>query len=254
MNAIEAIRPILGSLQSADLPRHEHPELPPAMLPFVTISRQGGAGGWTLAQRLVERLNEIDPDPKRPWSCWDRELVERVAADHHIAQQLIESLEGTHRTWLEEFLGGLTFGERGADPDELGVYLRVARTIRALARAGRVIVVGRGGACVTRGMPGGIHVRLVAPLDHRVQSVMREMKLDKRAATDHVRKLDRAREAFYRRYWPAHPLDAEMFTVTFNVAGVSDVQLVASLLPLVVPRAARRGAERRYAVEEELTR
>jgi hypothetical protein len=250
-SAVDArVRPILASLQTSYLPRRAQAEATPVVLPFVTISRQAGAGGWSLAQRLVDRLNELDPDPQRPWTCWDRALVERVAADHHVSQQLIDSLEGSHRTWLEEFLGGLTFGEGGAEPDELGVYLRVARTIRALAHAGRVVVVGRGGACVTRGMSGGVHVRLVAPVAVRVASVMRELNLDQNRAAEHVRKLDRAREAFYRRYWPGHPLDAEMFTVTLNVAALGDEQLVACLLPLVVP-ALPRGAEGPAVAEAE---
>lgn len=47
-------------------------------LPFITISRQAGAGGRSLAQRLVERLNELEPDD-RPWSAWERNWSRRSA-------------------------------------------------------------------------------------------------------------------------------------------------------------------------------
>src|SRR5688500_10565809 len=38
--------------------------------PFVTVSRQAGAGGRTFAQSLAERLNAAGP-VDRPWAVWD---------------------------------------------------------------------------------------------------------------------------------------------------------------------------------------
>src|SRR5687768_787505 len=167
------MRPVVAALRLNELPRRDR-AAPVAVVPFVPSSRQAGAGGTTLAQRLVDRLNEIDRDPQRPWTCWDRELVERVVADHHVAQELIDSLEDVHRTWLEEFFTGLSFAEGTEQADELTVYHRVAATIRALAQLGRVVIVGRGGVCITRNMPGGAHVRLVAPPKDRVAFMMRK--------------------------------------------------------------------------------
>ena len=234
------MKPIFASLRLSELPRRERPaEAPAAVTPFVTISRQAGAGGTTLGQHLVERLNEVDPDPDRPWTCWDRELVERVANDHHISQELIDSLEDVHRTWLEEFFTGLSPGDEAGEPDELGVYHRVAATVRALAQFGRVVVVGRGGVCITRNMPGGTHVRLVASMKDRVAFIMRKFNVSQELAAEHVRQLDRNRESFYRRYWPTHPLASEMFTVTLNTANLAETQLAECLMPLIVPRAAR---------------
>jgi cytidylate kinase len=234
------LHPILGSLRLTGAPYRDRAEPTPVVLPFVTISRQAGAGGTTLAQRLVERLNAADPDAERPWTCWDRELVERVAGDHHISQALIDSLEDVHRTWLEDFFAGLSFDDAAEQPDELVVYHRVAATVRALAQHGRVVVVGRGGVCITRSMPGGVHVRLVAPQKHRVAFMMRKFNVSQDVAAEQVRQLDRNRELFYRRYWPTHPLAAEMFTVTLNTADLAENQLVECLLPLIVGGEERR--------------
>jgi cytidylate kinase len=115
------------------------------------------------------------------------------------------------------------------------VYRRVAGTINALAQAGRVVIVGRGGVCITRKLRGGVHVRLVAPLPQRISFMMRRFNLSAEAAAQQVRTRDRNREQFYRRYWPDHPLVAEMFTVTLNTEGLSEQQVVESLLPLIVP-------------------
>lgn len=203
----------------------------PSGIPFVTISREGGAGGRTLGLRLVDRLNALDPGSE-PWALWDRELVEKVSADHHIALELVESLGETHHGWMEEFLSSLS---QVGDIDEAKVYRRVAMTIRSLAHRGRCVIVGRGGVHITRQMPGGVHVRLVAPFEDRVSFMVRQHAMTREAAAEHVRELDRNRKAFFRRYWPNAALDPDVFTITLNTGKLNESRAVECLLPLIVP-------------------
>ena len=199
--------------------------------PFVTISRQAGAGGRSLARLLVERLNTIDSG-ERPWALWDRELLERITEEHHIPAALVESLEHP-RPWLEDLLAGISLSNDAANMDEFQVYRRVASTVRGLARAGRSVIVGRGGVYATSDLPGGVHVRLVAPLEYRVARMARLMKVSEAKAAAEIHRLDRHREAFHRRYWPGKALMAELFTITLNSAAITEDQMVASILPLV---------------------
>src|SRR5687767_1330894 len=60
--------------------------------PFITISRQAGAGGRSLAKQLADRLNSIDPG-ELPWTTWDNELVEKVASEHYVSPSRVEALE-----------------------------------------------------------------------------------------------------------------------------------------------------------------
>jgi len=200
--------------------------------PFVTISRQGGAGGRAIAQRLVARLNALDPG-EEPWAVWDKQLVEKIAEDHKIARELVESLGESSRTWLEEFLAALSID---SDETEARIYQMVASTIRALAHKGRVVIVGRGGVYITRSMPGGVHLRLVAPVEYRARHMADQLKVSYDEALSHVRKLDKQRAAFYRKYWPSKALTVEAFTLTINTAMVSEEQAVESALPLILPR------------------
>jgi cytidylate kinase len=230
----DRVRPILGSLRSVPVPTHHTPDKPlPAAEPFITISREAGLGSADLTDRLIRALNNLPASADRPWACWDRELVEKVATDHKLSSQLIESLEETDRTWLTDLLSSLTYGD---DADETKVYHRVAQTIRALAQAGRVIIVGRGSVFVTRDMPGGIHVRLVAPQSYRLLRVAEEQHTAPDAAAAQLRELERRRNAFHRRHWPEASLGAETFDVTFNAARMDAAQMAAALLPLVRAR------------------
>jgi len=231
---LQNVLPALGALHAADYV-HVHPNDAAAPLglhpPFITVSRQAGAGGRSFATRLVSRLNQADP-AQLPWTLWDNELVERVASEYHLRPSTVASLEDNPPSWLEEALACLALGS-GDRNDELAVYHRVAVTIRALAELGRVVIVGRGGAFITRDIPGGVHLRLVAPEDHRIAAVARSMNLSPAAAAQFVRHTDRNREAFYRRHWRDRPLTPENFTATFNTAATRLEQLVDSVLCLI---------------------
>ena len=111
-----------------------------------------------------------------------------------------------------------------------------------LARGGRSIIVGRGGVFITRDLPGGIHVLLVAPFEQRVQHMACRRELSGDEARKLVRDIDQNRQAFYRRYWPKQGLTAEAFTITLNAALMTDEQMVGAILPLVPAPSASESA------------
>lgn len=227
----EGIKTILAAVRSAPhtLKGGEQERLE-RQRPFVTISREAGAGGHSVGQRLVERLNELDPGPE-PWTLWDRQLVEKVAADHHVGEELIEAIGQHQRSWMEEFLVCLSTVE---DVSESRIYRIVATAIRALATKGRVVIVGRGGVFLTRNMPGGVHLRLVADLKYRIKNMSRVLGVDTRHAEEYVRRLDHERNLFYRRYWPKEVTSAESFTLTINTGVIDEDYAVESVIPLIL--------------------
>jgi hypothetical protein len=226
---LASIRAGLFEQQETD-PAHAAAAPPPS---FVTVSRQAGAGGRSFARNLVERLNKLHPG-QRPWTAWDRELVERVVAEHHIPESLVEQVESYHRSTFGDRLTALFASAGDQQPDEVQVYRRIAQTVRALARAGRAVIVGRGGVYATDDLPGGVHVRLVAPLESRVANMARVLKVSEDRAAAEVRRLDHDRDTFHRRYWSGKALLAEVFTITLNTARTSEEQLVDCVLPLIL--------------------
>ena len=225
---------LLASIQTGLYQQQQQSGRTSRPVPFITISRQAGAGGRTLAGALADRLNEQDPG-ERPWTVWDRELVEKVAHDEHIPQALVESLErgGPKRGAFLEFLASLSARD-DESLDEFQVYRRAAHTIRGLARAGRAILVGRGGVYATGDLPGGVHLRLVAPFQDRVAHMAQMMNLSEAAAAREVRRIDACRDAFHRRYWPDKALLPEIFTMTLNAAAIEERKMADCVLPLIL--------------------
>src|SRR5215204_3288809 len=108
----DQIIPLLAGLHSADYELHHGGPHggsggPRPAAPFVTISRQAGAGGRSFARELARRLNERDPGDL-PWTVWDNELVERVANENHLPPKRVAAMEDHNPTWLETALGSLT--------------------------------------------------------------------------------------------------------------------------------------------------
>jgi hypothetical protein len=134
---------------------------------------------------------------------------------------------------FQEFLDSLLTHKPEADLDEFQVYRVVARTIRALARAGRAIIVGRGGVYATGDLRGGVHLRLVAPLEDRIRHMAQLLHVPERQAAKEVERIDRHRETFHRRYWQAKALLPEIFTLTLNTAAMGERQMVECVIPLV---------------------
>jgi cytidylate kinase len=196
----------------------------------VTISRQAGAGGRILAAELADALNRTTPS-SAPWCAWDQNLVEKVAAEHQIPNQYVEGVEDADHRWFSDFMASLSMAN---DPDALTVYRRVALTIRKLAGAGNAIIVGRGGVFITEGMPGGLHLRLVAPLEFRVQQMADLLGVSRESAASQVRDIDRNRTTFYRQHWPKKAMGPESFAMTINTAEFNESQMVAALVPLIV--------------------
>lgn len=191
-------------------------------------------GGESLAEELVKRLQQVDR-AEPPWTAFDKNLVEKVAADYHMSKRLIESIEDKGYNWLRELFEDIstTASASVPVPDEVIAYHRVAKTMWALAHAGRVVLVGWAGVFVTAGLSNGVHVRLVAPMEVRVHRIQKERGLSEREAHREIEELDQRHKAFYDRFWPGRTLAPETFTATYNTGYLNEGRIADSIISLV---------------------
>jgi cytidylate kinase len=196
-------------------------------VPFVTVAQQAGAECSLLPQALAKALSQRDPGGPK-WSVWDRNLIEKVSLDHHIPADLIGSIETSGYSWIGDLLAGVT-----QQPDDIAIFRRVKQAVINLARGGRVILVGHGSVYMTRDLASGVHVRLIAPMKVRVNNVAIRFGLSRVVAARRIRRLDRQRQTFFRRFWPDLPLTDEMFTAVFNSARLDSENLVQAILQMI---------------------
>lgn len=180
---------------------------------FVTVSRQAGAGGTTVAEILAELLNRHpDLDTRTPWTVFDRELVQRVISDHGLQRSLEDQIQEDSVSELQTIVQELF----GAQPSSRSLVAKTCRTILHLATAGNAIIVGRAANMVTATLSGGVHVRLVGSPERRLVRMGQFYRLSGTEAEAAMKKKDRGRRNYHRKYFDSDVADPVCYDMVLN--------------------------------------
>lgn len=183
----------------------------------VTISRQTGSGGHALAEELANVLQRTLPGNGRAWTVFDRNLVERVLEDHHLPKRLAQFMPEDRVSEMKDTIDELF----GLHPASWTLVRQTSETILRLADMGNVILIGRGASIVTSKLPFVFHVRLVAPLEKRVETIMEARKLSHKAAQALVVSEDRGRERYLKKHFEVDINDPLQYDLTINTERVA---------------------------------
>lgn len=207
--------------------------------PFVTISRQAGAGGTTLADTLLARFSEQDDTELfGGWQIFDRKLCEIVAKDPNYRHSIETLLTEEYPTRAHDFFRQVI----GSTIDHGILMDRVFQVVRSLAAIGKAIIIGRGGSEVTKGMPQGLHIRLVAPEKQRIQHLMGLEDLSERKAKSEMRKRDEHRAKLLKVHFGVDIDDPANYDVTWNT-GTWSIDEIADAVVVLLEHRARRAAD-----------
>ena len=194
-------------------------------LPFVTVSRQAGAGAETVAGLLAAKLNAQGPQGAQPWTVFDKNLIDRVLADQDLPQEIAKLVEEDKDTTIKAIVGELL----GLHPSMWTIFHHTSDTILKLARLGRCIIVGRGGNIVTAKLKGGIHVRLVAPENVRLAHLAKHFGLDEKSAAKYLREHDEGRRRYVKTNFERDIEDPLLYDAVLNT-GLLGFEKTADLL------------------------
>ena len=204
--------------------------------PFVTISRQAGAGGTTLGDRLLAAFAaEDDKELFSDWQVFDRRLCEIVAKDPTYRRSVDSLLSEEYPTRTHDFFRQVI----GSTIDHGILMDRVFQVVRSLAAIGKAIIIGRAGSEVTRGMPNGLSIRLVAPEEHRVRHLMELEDLSERKARAEMRKRDEHRSRLLKKHFDADISDPTGYDLTLNTSSCTVEEIADTIVVLLKHRAHR---------------
>ncbi len=186
--------------------RRRGPE-PQRVRPTITISRRFGCEAFPLSVRLKELL---DGATGESWNIFDKALLERVSQDEHLSMDLLENLGGPSRA--ADLIGSLFHGYVSHDD----AFRTMAKHVLAIARAGNAIIVGRGGAIITRELANCYHFRLDAGDQFCVAAMVRRLGVSEKEAAVMLREYDRLRERFIEEVLHASVRDLGHYHAVFN--------------------------------------
>lgn len=197
----------------------------------ITISRLTGSGGHSVAEKLQELLQAQTSSDERPWTVFDRNLVEKVLEDHNLPKHLARFMKEDRIPEISDTMDELF----GLHPSSWTLVHKVAETILHLVDLGHVIIVGRGGALVTHRLKHVFHVRLVGSLEHRVSRVEQAEHLTREKAMALVRREDSGRARFLKKYFNQDINDPLLYHLVINTDLVTYEEAARMILQAVQP-------------------
>jgi cytidylate kinase len=194
----------------------------------IAFSREAGTYGAAIARAVGNRLG---------WPVYDHELLQRVAEDLGVHKTLLESVDEKQVGWLTEYLESFS---SAPTVSEFAYTRRLVEALLSLAAHGECVIVGRG---ATKVLPAAttLRVRVVAPLDYRVEAVSREHGITREKAARQVEATDRERRRFIEEHFHFDPADPTNYDLVLNAARFSPAEcadLVIAALDRLRARAA----------------
>ena len=182
----------------------------------VTISRQAGCGAIIIAGKLANYLQQQSLHEGIKWTVFDRELMDKVLADHDLPQYLAKFLPEDRVSSVEDMLAEIF----GVHPPTKTVIQQTAETMLQLAGLGGAILIGRAGNIVTAKLPNVLHVRLVAPLEDRIERICRDDHKTPAEARRFCLEEEQARTRYVKTYFHADINDALLYHIVINTTRV----------------------------------
>lgn len=176
--------------------------------PLVTISRQLGSGGRELANALGVRLH---------WPVYDRELVDEMVRQSHASRQLVLDIDEAVASRTLLWLGAIVTQELFDYDDYRSLLLQI---LASLSEKGAAIVLGRGANFAPRHHPR-LDVRIIAPLESRVERLVRCDGVSRAQAMMAIRRSDERRREFTQRVYQGHWDDAGNYDLVINTGNLT---------------------------------
>ncbi|HKI88222.1 MAG TPA: cytidylate kinase-like family protein [Draconibacterium sp.] len=189
--------------------------------PVITISREVGCNGLKLAHLIAKRLNE--QKPATDWKVLSKEVFHQSAKALNLEPERVRRIfKQTDKYTFDEILKA--FSDRQFK-SERRIIKTVSEVVRSFAVDGFAIIVGRAGHIIANDIECALHIRLVAPLEYRIKTIMENNRLNREEAIAFIRKVENERIVF-RKAISKTKFNEEMFDLTINRAYFSDEEAV----------------------------
>ncbi len=186
-------------------------------MPVVSISRQFGAGGRTLGQKVAARLG---------YQFVDHDLIDRVAEKAEVSVEWVEAVEREVGGRLMRILSSLVssnfierlLGDSASDFDERKYLEFVKKVMHDIAEQGEAVIIGRASQIILADNPEVVRVLLVADMEDRIDFMMKRYNLDRISADRAIAIGEKNRTALLNHFGVSEPNDPSYYHVVINTS------------------------------------
>ena len=169
---------------------------------ILTISREYGSGGWEIGRGVAEKLGYQFVDKERVF----QDLQKAGTQWGRLARELDEVCP--------------TLWERH-DWQYRGYVAQTEALVLSYAEVDNVVLIGRGASFLLQGVPFSLRVRLVAPLEVRLERIMTRERLSREAAARLITQMDGDRACYVKANYGSDWDLEQVYDLTLNTGGLS---------------------------------
>jgi cytidylate kinase len=199
---------------------------------IITISREMGTGAYAVAKELAKRLK---------YTLIDRVKIEELAASYGLTTEILERVDEKPPSY------------RTAEDRLQAAYLTTMELILLdCAKKGNVILYGRGGQDLIKGMKNVLKVRFVAPFEERVEKFAEREWIDPELARDLIRRSDHQLGGFIHFYFNRDWNDPMAYDILFNTTRLTQASMVECVISAVKDPRLKEAEEQSMALLEDI--
>lgn len=195
---------------------------------IITINRELGSGGRTVGRKLAERL-------KVPF--YDKALIKALTDKYNLNIEEVEQLKGRSHTWWAEFKRIMDFGTNmanspsyykttiGEEPDLLTtdeMFNLEKEILIGIAEEESCVIAGRSAFFILKNHPNHLSILIQAPMEQRIERVMRKQDMTSGEAVKTIAKIDKMRENYVSHYTKTSRYDTRNYDLVINMASLSE--------------------------------
>lgn len=206
----------------------------------ITVSREYGSGGDEVATRVSELLG---------YQYFDKTLMAQIVAETGLSEsEIVDFSEDNYRarsfldrllswrgpreiarvsTWSEDAAGARS-RETAILNEAQGIAL-VQAALQAAHKKGSVVILGRGGQAILKGVPGVLHVRIQAPMETRFTRISTTESIRLMGLRKEIVEHDQATADYLKRFYGIDWADPAHYDLVINMVQLS-VEATAQLI------------------------
>lgn len=213
--------------------------VPPENKIVVTISRQFGSGGAEIGRIVAEESGLLYVD-----QAIIAEVARRLGINEEQAARQDEQVAGQVGHMLEALRSSSPFNlhynylfkptDVPTQAQEVA-YLRLTqRVLLELATEGDVVIIGRGSQFLLHGAARTLHIYIFAPLDFRIEQVMKLRNVNRDRAKELIERRDYEHNAYLGRYYGGNQHQPYLYHLLINT-GLFTYELAANFIKQAIP-------------------
>ncbi len=210
---------LLNYLQKRDAAREALNNISNLGGPLITISREVGCDAVGLAEKIAARFNS--KHPKIKWKVISKEIYQETAEELD-PKEVFKILHKSEKFAFDKVLKA--FSDKHY-VSEAKIEKTINEVILHNATDGHCIMVGRAVYIIAKDIKKALHLRLVAPLEYRIKSIMENNHLNEVEAIDYINRVDKERKTYRETLIKDNP-QYKLFNITFDRSVFADEEMV----------------------------